>query len=197
MKIRFVSNGTAFRQLMGRETEKIRKAAINATKVEGYRLMKLMQSEIRSGAPGGKPFSPLSVIRAGKLAGARKPLTRLGIAPRYATLGQGEQTKIMVGFLTMRSSKTWVNIAKKQQEGFDVDPDKLMWGATTLRKSLAKRGAKIKDAALRKYFFLRKSTKTLRTPARDIVVPFWSKQQATTAARIADNFRRIMRGERI
>ena len=85
MKIRFVRNGSEFRQVMGRETEKIRKAAINATKVEGYRLMKLMQSEIRSGAPCGKPYSPLSVIRAGKLAGGRKPLTRLGIVPRYAT----------------------------------------------------------------------------------------------------------------
>lgn len=196
MKIRFVRNGSDFRQAMGREREKIRKAAIDATKVEGYRLMRLMKDEIRAGAPGGQAFAPLSVLRLGKGSG-RKALSRLAIAPRYMALGQGETTKVMVGFLTIKSSKTWVNIAKKHQEGFEVDADKLQWGATTLRKQFARRGAKIKDESIRKYFFLRRSTEKLKTPPRDIVVPFWKAHNQEALRNIQANFIRKMKGERI
>lgn len=196
MKVRFVRNGTDFRQVMDRERERVRKAAIDATKVEAYRLMRLMQSEIKAGAPGGQPFEPLSYIRLGKASG-RKALSRLAIAPRYFALGQGEITKVMVGFLTVRSSKTWVNIAKKHQEGFEVDADSFQWGGTTLRKIFARRGAKIKDESIRKYFFLRKETKKIKTPPRDIVVPFWRAHEMGVMPNIKANFERKMRGERI
>ena len=196
MKIRFVRNGSEFRQVMGREREKIRKAAIDATKIEGYRLMRLMKDEIRAGAPGGQAFAPLSVLRLGK-GKSRKALSRLAIAPRYATLGQGETTKVMVGFLTIKSSKTWVNIAKKHQEGFEVDADKLQWGGITLRRQFARRGAKIKDESIRKYFFLRRSTEKLKTPPRDIVVPFWKAHNQEALRNIQANFIRKMKGERI
>lgn len=192
-----IANGRSFRDEMGNEAIKARKASMAAAKVEGYRLMRLMKDELRQAAPGGNTFSPLSVIRSGKLTGGRNPLSKMAFAPRYATVKQIEQTKTMIGFLSIKLSKSWMRLAEKHQDGFSVDPDSFAWGGTTLRKLFARQGARIKDKAVARYYFLRKSTKELKTPARMIVQPFWAKHQTESAQQIVSNFERKMRGERI
>lgn len=200
MKLEYrVTNSNAFRRALETDAKRARSASSAAAKVEGYRLMKEMKAEIRAGDPGGKAFSPLSVIRSGKLSGGRKALARLAIAPRYATIAQGEQSKTMVGFLSVKLSRKWVQIADKHQDGFSESADSFQWGGTTLRKRFARIGAalKKKNPALARYYFLKKSTTTLRTPARLVIVPFWNKHQTQAVTNIVTNFERKMRGERI
>lgn len=194
-----VANSSAFRSGLERDAKRARSASSAAAKVEGYRLMKAMKDEIKAGSPGGNTFSSLSFIRSGKLSGGRMALSRLAITPRYATIDQGEQSKTMVGFLTVKLSRKWVQIADKHQDGFAVDADSFQWGGTTLRKRFARIGAalKKKNPALARYYFLKKSTTKLRTPARMVIVPFWRKHQSEAITNIVTNFERKMRGERI
>lgn len=200
MKLEYrVTNSAAFRRALEEDAKKAKRASSAAAKVEGYRLMKEMKAEIKSGDPGGKAFSPLSYIRSGKLSGGRKALSRLAITPRYATIDQEGQSKTMVGFLTVKLSRKWIQIADKHQEGFSESADSLQWGGTTLRKRFARIGAalKKKNPALARYYFLKKSTTTLKTPARLVIVPFWNKHQNLAITNIIANFERKMRGERI
>ena len=46
-------------------------------------------------------------------------------------------------------------------------------------------------------FFLRRTTKVFRTPARPIIGPFWLDVRDETIETIRKSFRRKMRGERI
>lgn len=201
MKLEYrVTNSNAFRRGLELDAKRAKKASSAAAKVEGYRLMKEMKAEIKAGSPGGNTFSPLSVIRSGRLSGGRKALSRLAITPRYATIDQGEQSKTMVGFLSVKLSKKWIQIADRHQDGFETSADSFQWGGTTLRKRFARIGAallKKKKPALARYYFLKKATTTLRTPARMVIVPFWNEHRGKAIDNIVANFERKMRGERI
>jgi len=91
------------------------------------------------------------------------------------------------------SSTTWRRLAKMHQEGFvsglryDFMP-----------KIWAREGGKLsKRTRNRKYFFLKKSTKRFKTPARKIIDPFKDRYRSEMLRNIQENFRRKSRGERI
>jgi len=195
-----------------REFQQSEKDLNIAMRIEGFRLMKQMRSEISHGRPGGVPFHPLSEIgrrtmakrlqgdlswkRYGMVgqAGAakRRPLRRLASAVRYA-VRKKKDYEVAVGFPAEKLSKSWVRIARRQQEGasFSVSEELRTW--------LRMKGALLRkkgDPAAR-YFFLKKSTGRFRTPARPILGPFWRVHRAEAWQNIRENFRRKQRGERI
>ena len=51
-----------FVKSLDNEAKRWEKNLINAAKVEGFRLMKLMRQEISAGAPGGEKFTPMRNI---------------------------------------------------------------------------------------------------------------------------------------
>lgn len=185
-----------------------------AIRVEGFRLMKAMKAEIRRGAPGGRRLKPLSEIgrrsKAGylrgerdvRLFGARRlnraPLERLASLVRYAYVPQDQA--IHVGFLRHGPqlgrrglSGSWVRIIYSHEVGgtFRLSAKR--------RRSFARHGGQLKkrrDSAFR-YFFLRKSTRTFKLPARPIVDPFWRARHESAWRNIRRNYRRKLAGHRI
>ena len=185
------------------------KAENTAVRVEGFRLMRLLRAEIRKGAPGGHRFAPLSMIRrtlgaSGRLRG-NNPLARLSRAIGYEVAGQSPFA-LKIGFVGPAASTTWRKIAEAQQAGFSTSADATYFRRRneTIREFLAQQGARIdksmfggKKSRRRNVFFLRKTTQSLRTPARPIIDPFWDAHEKTARANIRSNFIRKMRGERI
>ena len=99
---------------------------IQATRVEGLRLKKLLQQEIRAGAPGGRPFSPLTEMAkrmTERRSKNRRPLSRLAIPIRYRVSREGRNYKVRIGVVDPgkgkhpRTSVSWKRIARFQQEG--------------------------------------------------------------------------------
>lgn len=186
-------------------------AAINAhqtaVKVEGYRLMNLLRSEIKNGAPGGRRFPDLSYIARRmnrKVRGSgtwvrqspnREPLMRLATAVRYAMVKQ--PFSMAVGFVqpagsANQISNTWRRIAKDQQSGFTRPVTQKQ------REAMARRGSELGTVdGGSTPFFLKKSTKSMTTPARQIIAPFWRAHQTAARVNIRKNFQRKMAGERI
>lgn len=78
------------------------KAMNTALRVEGFRLKNLMQREIRAGAPGGRPFAPLTYIarraRSDKRPG-RSPLEALSKGVRYEVSPRPPYNAVAVGFV--------------------------------------------------------------------------------------------------
>ena len=110
------------------ERTRAKKALSTAVKVEGYRLRKVMKAEIRKGAPGGRPFKGLSMIRrimwgpeSGRLK-VNRPLKRLAIAIRYYIKRQ-DPIEMHVGFSGPLLSKSWKRLAYMHQEGFSTSAD--------------------------------------------------------------------------
>jgi len=173
---------------------KIKRALSVAMKVEGYKLRRNLQKEIRAGAPGGKSFSPLSIIaqyRTGRKRRA-KPLSRLAIAVRYMVTSK-DPFEMHIGWVGPKISKSWKRLAAMHQEGFtrEVGAKEERW----LRRRLHKDSKTPKK--YRKFFALRKGTTQFKTPARPIIDPFWHAHQTEAWQNIRRNFRRKMRGERI
>jgi hypothetical protein len=187
------------------------KAENDAVRIEGYRLMRLLRKEIRTGAPGGQRFAPLSMIRRTMLArasgrlGADRALAKMARAIGYDVTDKSP-FKMEIGFVGPASSATWRKLAKKHQEGFQTGADEQYFRKhnISIREYLAQRGSDVnhslygkKKTLRRNVFFLRKSTKQLRTPARPIIEPFWVAHKLEAMRNIRENFRRKMRGERI
>ena len=173
------------------------KAAQNAVKVEGYRLKNHLQEQIRAGAPGGKPFSPLSLIASARRYRADKtPLKRLAIPVRYRVTysGEGGMT-FSFGYVDPAKgkpiSKAWKHLALLHQKGGKrpVTDD--------MRKGLIAIGKRMKKGKQRNVFFLRKATTEINIPARPIIDPFWQQNERAAEQNIIANFARKMRGERI
>jgi len=200
------------RKDLEKEAARDEKALNIALKVEGFSLMKQMRLEIHRGAPGGRPFVPISRIAArtmasrlwgsseitkfgavGTTAAAKKrPLRRLGNMVRYS-LRRGRQFSVAVGFPADRLSKSWVRIARVQQEGgtFTV--------SEKTRRNIRQVGIILKKRREPewRYFFLQKKTRRFRVPARPIVDPFWRKHREDAWISIRKNFRRKVAGQRI
>lgn len=196
--------GAFLRELSEIDAKRI-KAGQDAAKIEGYRLHKVLVKGIRAGAPGGQAYDPLTAIArryAGKFK-TRKPFTGLlttamagatrGTLPvRYkATVLQGAGLAVSVGF-TSGLSNSWRRIGRRQQEGFSRAISKKQ------RRWLARIGGTIsKFSKLRKFFFLKKSTRQFRNPRRPIIDPFWRAERARTERNLVSNFEKKMSGERI
>ena len=154
-----------------------------------------MKKEIRAGAPGGRKFAGLSFLARRRGSGNRlrpdKPLSRLAIAVRYYVASR-DPLEFHVGWSNPGISQSWRRIAIKQQEGFTHG----MREAT--REAIIGMGARMtRRARNRRYFFIKRSTRTFRTPARPILDPFWRAHEDDARRNITRNFRRKMRGERI
>ena len=180
------------------------KAGEMATRVEGFRLMYLLREELEAGAPGGRAFSPLTEIarRMGDGGSRRGPLKGLIKRVRLNRHKEGDGFVMSIGFVDpgrgQKLSKSWKRIARRLQEGYTtpVTPE--------LRKDILRQGL-IKVAGKKRrrsqpwarYMFLKKTTTSLRTPARPIIDPFWDAHEREAAGNIGRNFEKKMAGERI
>jgi len=176
------------------------KAAQTAVKVEAHRLMKGLREEIKAGAPGGKPFSPLSLIaqaRKGKKA-AKTPLARMAPLVRYGTKQTENGMTVSVGFQTYGTfSPRWLYLVEQHQKGFtrpvtDKMREALIAMGARLGRSRTAGKKRVSNA-----FFLKKTTTQIDIPARPIIEPFWDAHKQEAEQNIALNFYRKMRGERI
>lgn len=174
------------------------KALETAVRVTAFNLRKQMQEEIRAGAPGGRRAAPLSHI-ARRLHGRspnRKPLKALANQVRYDVIDQQPFT-MAVGFVSPSRgsytlSKSWKRIAETQQEGFEKNIP------SRLRAWIIEKGAALGTAEGQTTpFFLKRTTRTFKTPARPVVDPFWQAHRNEARREIKNNFKRKMLGERI
>lgn len=200
---------TDIKKIVDAENKRTLKAMSTALKREGFLLAAELRKDIKAGRAGGRAFSPLSSMarRFGGKFPARKPFTKLrstqgasgpskGIIPiRYNPVMGAGGLKVEVGLVDTRQekiSKSWIRIFQRQQEGFTQQVTKRQ------REYLARLGGEIGGRSkLRKHLFLRKGTTTLKTPARPIIDPFFSKWRALSSMRIEANFHKKMMGERI
>lgn len=178
-----------------------------ACRVELYRLMRLLQGDLRQGKVAGRNLRPLRVMSRGTRP-SKKPLSGLAQAVRYSVVKAVDKTMMAVGFAgpagkqTNRPlSKSWRRIAHRVQEGAVIDPEMQVFGRR-LRELMAMVGGQYKKGRgknIAKYYFLRKSTRTtgMFLPKRPIIEPFWRAHETTSRKRIILNFDRKMKGERI
>jgi hypothetical protein len=95
------------------------------------------------------------------------------------------------------ASKRIRYLATIHQQGFEseIPPN--------LRKRIIRRGGKLwryDPEAFEggdKPFFLKRSTRVFKTPARPIIDPFWQRHQRDLRSQITRNFKKKMAGERI
>lgn len=164
------------------------KSLETAIRVEGYRLWRVLKKEIRSGAPGGEQFAPLSMI-ARRLNRSTKPLRKLAKSVRYKVTR--EPFSLAVGW-PENAGKSWRRIALAQQEGYEFEPSP---HRLSLLRGIG--GHLSKRSKYRKYFFTKKSTGAFQVPARPIIAPFWAAHENSAWDHIRNNYRRKLGGERI
>lgn len=175
----------------------LKRAQVNAIKVEGFSLMHTLRQAILMGRPApGVRFKDLSIIArtVNRKSGIRQPspLRRLAAGITYR-VDPAAQT-MAVGF-TSRSPHWARRAAERQQAGFTkpVTPE--------FRLFLRRRGAQRsfsrsrRNRLVSKVFFLRLSTRKLETPPRPIIAPFWAAERPKSEQRIRRNFRLISRGQ--
>lgn len=178
-----------------------KKALELAIRIEGYRLRKQLQKEIKAGAPGGKKFAPLSFLAMWRTGRRRRSgfnrLGRLGSVVRYDVNKNPFSMKI--GFVGPKVSPKMKRLAVKHQEGFSS-------GITaTQRKAIRFRGIKRKEIegdlpggmGVARFHFLKKSTRSFKTPASPIIEPFWNMHEKEAWPNIRRNFKLKMQGKRI
>jgi hypothetical protein len=145
-----VTNRSEFERDLDKANQDRVKAAITATKVEGFRHWKLFRAELEEGAPGGQSLAAMrEVSQWEKWIGRRrrkkyKPLSGLSKAVRYKVDGKG-QLHMEIGAVDTRAqrrdaiqasglgesspfvewaarglSSSWVSIFNRQQSGTSV-----------------------------------------------------------------------------
>ena len=193
-----------------------------ALRISGFQLKNKLQEEIRSGAPGGNRFAPLTVLGqkwhySRRTSGA---LNRLAYGVRYHV--PNTQTPVlMVGYVgpvnkrehaemvrsglklsssggfrgissSQMTSQSWRRLAYKHQKGFSRKV------TDPQRASLLRRGHSVSDPQLKRLFVgTALHTQEFHTPSRPIIEPFWQQYEKSTIAEIRKNWSRKMRGERI
>jgi hypothetical protein len=198
------------------QVERDKEKAVNtAIRITGIRLKRMMQREVRGGAPGGVPFTPLSYIarRLWSRGRGEKPLRVLAGGIRYDVPPVQPYTGA-VGFVGP-DSRDEAREARKVGLGRGIRPEQISsrlirWLALIhqqgfvrnitpgFRRWIIRRGGQLgKVEGGNTPFFLRKETRVFRTPARPIIEPFWQKHQRDVRAEITRNFRKKMAGERI
>ena len=193
MPVIIVKGVKALQRKIDHHEQNSKKSLLTAMKREGFLLMKELRKEIRKGAPGGKTFKPLRQISMGPRK--RPPLRSLAKIVHYKTTRWQHPPEVEVGFVGMRGmplSKSWARIVRRQQKGF-TDPI-YKWKREQLARTAKDYGPRSKK---RKFYFLRKTTRFFKTPARPIIDPFWRKWEPISAKRIPENWVKKMRGERI
>lgn len=168
-----------------------------AMRIEGYRLMREMKNRLGEGAPRrGIRLKRLTFlarglgIRTSRRLRKDRPLVRFVAFVRYHV--EHNPFRVHIGFRhpkVPRYIQDWVAL---HERGFSTRISKRM------RRYIISEGARRgKMDGGRTPFFLRKSTKTFRTPSRPIVGPFWFDQRDDAISNIRRNFRLKMAGKRI
>ena len=186
-----VKGAATLKRDIKKEEKRARKALNLAVRVEGFRLMRLLKKEIRDQAPGGQKFAPLSVIARRRMhRGRNQPLRRLALGVRYH-VPKWDPVVMRIGWVGPRVSRRWKVLAEMLQAGFDT---RVTGG---VRKYLARYGTEMRSKKDRPYFYLKKTTRILKTPARPIIDPFWRRYEKESRFNIQYNFRKKMAGKRI
>ena len=194
------------------KSKQLKKAMSTALKREGYLLAKELKKEIRKGV--SPELSTIARYGKGKVR-LRKPFTRLrstskgggGLIPiRYNPVMDGKKLQVEIGMVDTRQekiSKSWKYIFQRQQEGFSetITQRRRRYfaaiGGGIATKTKTGRNVSAKKLEERGHFFLRKSTKTFKTPGRPVIDPFWQKWERQSMQRLSNNFHKKMAGERI
>ncbi len=183
------------------EGRRQKRALTTAIKVESFRLRKKLAKEIRKGAPGGKKFAPLTWLARAWHQGkgnwrANKPMVGLikGIFVHF----DKRDMSAKVGWVGPRSSPTMKRLAKQHQEGFTGPLRSGKYSGSFKRGYFAAKAGRMSGRSKgRKFLFIRRSTKSFRTPARPIIDPFYSMHKKEIFPNIRRNFKRKMKGQRI
>jgi len=157
----------------------------------------VLKREMRAGAPGGRKMAELSNI--GQMVVTKEGLKKRGRGGPLHTLAKwvnvnkyraGESLEIDVGFVHKGGygSNVYINLAKIHQAGQSrhVSEKKRRFFAV-MGKTLPER------SKFRKFFFIRKSTSTFKTPARPIIDPFWAAHGAGIERDIKAKYRELMK----
>lgn len=206
----FLRGVKEFKGELDKFDKKVEKARSDGIRVELYRLRNTLIKDIRASSVGGQKLEPLSFAARASSSGlkTRKPFTGLfstqaapspgkGVVPvRYHEAEAGRRFEL--GFVDTKKealSKSWKYLMNLHQSGGTVPVSE------SLRKSWRKRGAHWKKESprskLAKVFFLRKTTKSIKIPKRDMIAPFWTANKDTATRNIESNFDKKMRGEKI
>jgi len=186
----------AFRRQLAAADEDRVKAARTAIRVELFRLGNKLRRDISSGRYTSPALSAIAWHLKQRRMGT-SPLARLGAFVGYKVQKTGRGLSAELGFVNPRVTAHWRQVIKKQQAGFtrQVTPRQ--------RKFFARMGAGLSGhgnmgrAAEGRYFFLRRSTTSLRTPGRNIIEPFWAANYRQAWTNIKSNYLRKYAGERI
>ena len=186
--------------------QKEKKALQTAFKVEGHRLKKVLQEELKASKPGGKRLKSLSMISTHLKGKRNTPFARLVGAIRYNESYDGNTIKVgWTGPMVKRSIK---RMAIQAQEGGTrsvSDTQRRFFIHASLRLGAAGRvtGYRLKRKMMEKsrlkimVFFLKKSTTKMETPARPVIAPFWQAHKNEAWENIRNNYLRKRQGERI
>lgn len=195
----------------------------SAFRIEGFRLKNLLQKQIRDGAPGGKTFSPLSILSrywGGRKRGRKdRPLHRLALGVRYYVPNTAEP-RLQVGYVgpTSRSeveSMTNTGFRLSSRGGFRGLQESKMTSKSWRRIaaihqegftriiSEAQRASMwhAADEVPRGYAKVFAGTANRRwafdTPSRLIIDPFWAQQKSQTISNIKSNYYRLSAGMKV
>jgi len=196
MNIALRSNINAFRrELAAADKDRVR-AAKTAVRVELFRLGKKLRRDIVSGRYASPALSAIAWHLKRRRMGT-SPLARLSAFVGYKVRLSPGGLSAELGFVNPRVSRRWQRIIKKQQAGFTTRV------TGRQRTFLASVGGGLKGhrsigrASDARYFFLRHSTASMRTPGRNIIEPFWADNIRQAWANIKSNYLRKYAGERI
>lgn len=169
---------------------------------EGHLLRGKVVAGIASGAPGGKPFAPLSPItlalRSAQGFGGNKPLNVTGALRGGIVVhrtGSGTNTQVFVGLLRQaaaKNGKSLANIGAIHEFG-------KTWTQTMTKKSrawffvmLAKAGFKGQKPGVSKNTG---GQITIRIPARPFLAPVFDAERPAIAKRFWENVARGVGGD--
>lgn len=200
----FLKMGQGLEKWGDDKSRQLKKSMSTALKREGFLLAATLRKDIKAGIDpklssmarrfGGKFPARKPFLKLRSTLGARGPSK--GMIPiRYNPVMDGKKLGVEIGMVDTRQekiSKSWKRIFISQQEGFTQTI------TTRQRRYLARLGGEMpKRMRLRKHLFLKKSTKTFKTPGRSVIDPFWQKWERQSMQRLSDNFHKKMAGERI
>ena len=195
-------NAREFRVEMDRKVRVMESAAKIAAKVEGFRLRKELIAQIKAGSVGGSRFAPLSEI-AKKLKRRDKPILPVHRVIRYRSYKKGHRFGMLVGVVDpgkgAKISRSWVRLSYIHQESFSTPVTEELREKLRNKAIFTSKSGRIKrrKTGWAKYFFLKKSTKYLKTPARPFIEPLMRVNRAEIENNLKTNYLRKLAGEQI
>ena len=186
--------------LIEQERQRGVKAFETASKVEGYRLQKLLKADLKAGKAGPVTFDPLTEIaKAMGKPKNRTPLQKFARLVGYQSQRQDTKFFVWVGWLGLRRRGKFGLSASYERILTEMQAGKRFPVSEELRKKIREwgYGPSKRKSAEAKYFFIRQATTTFVLKARNAIQPFWDAHRDEAQRNVKSNFERKMRGERI